>query len=106
MNALRTADPKNCHSPVVPLITILYVRECQTQNGNKNKKQTSAHLNKQLFPPYTSDERKNNRESAEGTKTRLERRALEKRCTITTRLWERKPDKEITIETAEHHDRK
>jgi len=73
----------------------------------KTKKQTSAHLNKQLFPPYTSDERKNNRESAEGTKTRLERRALEKRCTITTRLWERKPDKkEITIETAEHHDRK
>lgn len=66
MNALRTADTKNCHSPVVPLITILYVRECQTQNGNKNKKQTSAHLNKQLFPPYTSDERKNNRESAEG----------------------------------------
>jgi len=76
------------------------MRERQTQNENKNKNPTSAHLNKQLFLPYTSDERKNNRESAEGTKTRLERRALEKRCTITTRLWERKPDKkEITIET-------
>jgi len=100
MSAVHTANTKNCHSPLVPLITIVYMRERQTQNENKNKNPTSAHLNKQLFLPYTSDERKNNRESAEGTKTRLERRALEKRCTITTRLWERKPDKkEITVET-------
>jgi hypothetical protein len=78
---------------------IVNIPERQTRNENKNKNQISAHLNKQLFLPYTGDKRKNNRESAEGTKTRLER-ALEKRYTITNRLWERKPDKkEITIET-------
>jgi len=80
----------------VPLTTIDIYENARPRTKTKTNQRTFE----QLFLPYTSDERKNNRESAEGTKTRLERRALEKRCIITTCLWERKPaKKEITIET-------